>query len=154
MSPPTLMVMDDAPGSPAEMGSLQVILPVPVISRSPGTSRSIGQNAVIGVLIVQSPPTSVPPMPAQVCAADAWPGIPIARTRAASTTTASESFRAVFPMPLSMSFLLRWVKDRWQSPNVELPSGMRRLDPCLVSLLLILIRSERCTGQHVVAVRS
>jgi hypothetical protein len=47
--------------------SLQLMLPVLVISRSPGITRSIGQNAVTGVLIVQSPPTSVPPTPAQVC---------------------------------------------------------------------------------------
>jgi hypothetical protein len=108
MSPPTRMVMGEAPvgGRPV---SLQVMLPVPVISRSPGTVRSNGQNAVIGVLIVQSPLTSTPPTAAQVNA-DAWPGIPTARTRAAITTIASESFRVIFPMLLSMSSLLRSVR--------------------------------------------
>ena len=42
------------------------MLPVPVISRSPGTVRLNGQNAVIAVLIVQFPATSVPPTAAQV----------------------------------------------------------------------------------------
>ena len=88
---------------------MQLMLPVLVISRSPGTVRSNGQNAVIGVLIVQFPPTSIPPTSVQV-AADAWPGIPTARTRAAITTIASESFLVIFPMLLSMCSLLRSVR--------------------------------------------
>ena len=80
-----------------------MMLPVLVISRSPGTVRSNGQNAVIGVLIVQFPPTSIPPTAAQV-AADAWPGIPTARTRAATMTTASENLPiTVRSLPMSSS---------------------------------------------------